>query len=104
MERATQRGTFLPLGGPDIRGEEIEELLDAIRSGWVTTGPKVQAFQQRLADSLAVPHVRCLASCTAGLTLGLRLAGVAPGDEVLLPAMTFVSCANAVEQFGGVPV
>jgi dTDP-4-amino-4,6-dideoxygalactose transaminase len=104
MDRATERGEYLRLSAPDIREEEIEELLDAIRSGWVTTGPKVQILQQRLAEYLDVPHVRCLASCTAGLTLGLRLAGVAPGDEVLLPAMTFVSCANAIEQFGGLPV
>jgi dTDP-4-amino-4,6-dideoxygalactose transaminase len=95
---------YLGLSSPHIGEEEIDELLDAIRSGWLTTGPKVSAFQERLASYLEVPHVRCLSSCTAGLTIALRMLGVGPGDEVLLPSMTFVSCANAIEHFGARPV
>lgn len=95
---------YLGLSAPQIGDEEIEELLDSIRSGWLTTGPKVTTFQERLAGYLHVPHVRCLSSCTAGLTLALRMLEVGPGDEVLLPSMTFVSCANAIEHFGARPV
>ena len=100
MDRATQRAEYLRLSAPQVGRDEIEELLDAIRSGWVTTGPKVLTLQQRLEEYLGVPHVRCLSSCTAGLQLALKIAGVRPGDEVLVPTMTFVSCANAVEHMG----
>jgi dTDP-4-amino-4,6-dideoxygalactose transaminase len=96
--------SYLGLSRPAIGEEEIEELLDAIRSGWVTTGPKVETLQERLQSYLGVPFVRCLSSCTAGLALGLRLLGVGPGDEVILPTLTFVSCANVVEHAGATPV
>jgi dTDP-4-amino-4,6-dideoxygalactose transaminase len=95
---------YLGLSAPQIGDEEIQELLDTIRSGWLTSGPKVQAFQGALEAYLHAPHVRCLASCTAGLTIALRLVGIGPGDEVLVPSMTFVSCANVVEHAGGHPV
>jgi dTDP-4-amino-4,6-dideoxygalactose transaminase len=95
---------YLRVSAPSIGEEEIEEVLDAIRSGWVTTGPKVGALQADLERYLGVPHVRCLTSCTAGLLLALKVAGVGPGDEVLLPTMTFVSCASAVEHVGARPV
>jgi dTDP-4-amino-4,6-dideoxygalactose transaminase len=89
---------------PDVGAAEIEELLDAIRSGWLTTGPKVSLLEHRLAEYLGAPFVRCLSSCTAGLALALRVLDVGPGDEVLLPALTFVSCANAVVHLGAEPV
>jgi len=99
-----RRTSHLGLSRPSIGAAEIDELLDAIRSGWLTTGPKVATLEQRLAAYLGVEHVRCLASCTAGLSLALRVGGIEPGDEVLLPAMTFVSCANAVVHLGATPV
>ena len=95
---------YLGLSAPQIGDEEIEELLDSIRSGWLTTGPKVRAFQRRLEEYLHVANVRCLASCTAGLTIAMRMLGVGPGDEVLVPSLTFVSCANVVEHAGARPV
>jgi len=98
------RTDFLHLSRPDVGAEEIEELLDSIRAGWLTTGPKVDVLQQRLAEYVGVDHVRCLSSCTAGLMLGLRTAGIGPGDEVLVPTLTFVSCANAIEQVGARPI
>jgi dTDP-4-amino-4,6-dideoxygalactose transaminase len=104
MDRATERAGYLRLSAPDIGNEEIEELLDSIRSGWVTTGPKVSVLQERLAEYLDVPYVRCLSSCTAGLTIALRVVGVGPGDEVLVPSLTFVACANAVVHLGAQPV
>jgi dTDP-4-amino-4,6-dideoxygalactose transaminase len=104
MHEGTRRETHLGLSRPSIGDEEIAELLDSIRSGWLTMGPKVSAFEERLATYVGVRHVRCLASCTAGLTLALRVGGIQPGDEVLVPSMTFVACANAVVHNGGVPV
>ena len=99
-----QDAGFLPLSRPEIGIAEVEELLDAIRAGWVTTGPKVETFERGIADYLGVDHVRCLSSCTAGLLLALKIAGIGPGDEVLVPTLTFVSCANVVEQLGARPV
>lgn len=78
--------------------------MDSLRSGWVGTGPKVQRLERMLEAYLEVPHVRCLSSCTAALTLGMHVSGVGRGDEVLVPAMTFVACANAVEHTGATPV
>src|SRR3954447_8512022 len=104
MEGAITRADYLPLTAPGFGDEDIAEVVEAMRSGWVTTGPRVAALQRRLAEYLGAEHVRCLASCTAGISLALRLAGVGPGDEVLIPAMTFVSCANAVEHTGARPV
>jgi dTDP-4-amino-4,6-dideoxygalactose transaminase len=94
----------LIFGSPLIGEEEIAEVVDSLRSGWVGTGPKVQRFEAALADYLGVPHCRCVSSCTAALILSMRVLGIAPGDEVLVPAMTFVASANAVEHAGATPV
>lgn len=98
------RDDFLVFGRPLIGEDEIAEVVDSLRSGWVGTGPKVQRFERMLEDYVAVPHVRCLHSCTAALILGMRVLGLGPGDEVILPAMTFVASANAVEHTGATPV
>ena len=98
------RQHHLGISAPDVGEEEIEELLEAIRGGWLTTGPKVSAFEERLADYVGVGSMRCLNSCTAGLMLALRVLGVGPGDEVLVPSLTFVSCANTVVHLGATPV
>jgi dTDP-4-amino-4,6-dideoxygalactose transaminase len=87
-----------------IGEEEIAEVVACLRSGWVGTGPKVQRFEGMLADYVGVGEVRCLSSCTAALILALRVLGVGPGDEVLVPTMTFVASANAVEHVGATPV
>jgi dTDP-4-amino-4,6-dideoxygalactose transaminase len=98
------RAEFLVFGSPVIGEEEIAEVVASLRSGWVGTGPKVQRFEGMLAEYIGVAEVRCLASCTAALMLALRVLGVGPGDEVLVPAMTFVASANAVEHVGATPV
>jgi dTDP-4-amino-4,6-dideoxygalactose transaminase len=98
------RDSFLIFGSPLIGEEEIAEVVDSLRSGWVGTGPKVHRFEQRLADYVGAPECRCLSSCTAALILSLQVLGVGPGDEVLVPAMTFVASANAVEHAGATPV
>jgi dTDP-4-amino-4,6-dideoxygalactose transaminase len=98
------REHFLIFGSPTIGDAEIAEVVDSMRSGWVGTGPKVQRFEGMLADYIGAPHVRCLASCTAALMLSLKVLDIGPGDEVLVPAMTFVASANAVEHAGATPV
>jgi dTDP-4-amino-4,6-dideoxygalactose transaminase len=98
------REDFLIFGSPLIGDEEIAEVVDSLRSGWVGTGPKVQRFEALLSEYLGVPYVRCVSSCTAALILAMKILGVGPGDEVLVPAMTFVATANAVEHTGATPV
>ena len=98
------RQTFLPLSSPIIGEAEIAEVVDSLRSGWITAGPKVKRFERALEEHLGAPHVRCVSSCTAALSLALRIAAVGPGDEVLVPAMTFIATANAVEEVGARPV
>jgi dTDP-4-amino-4,6-dideoxygalactose transaminase len=98
------RESFLVFGRPLIGEEEIAEVVDSLRSGWIGTGPKVVRFEGMLAEYVGAPHCRCLSSCTAALILSLQVLGVGPGDEVLVPAMTFVASANAVEHAGATPV
>ena len=90
------RDEFLVFGSPLIGDAEIAEVEDSLRSGWIGTGPKVQRFERMLADYVEVEHMRCVASCTAALMLAMKTLELGPGDEVLVPAMTFVASANAV--------
>lgn len=94
------RDNFLVFGSPLIQQAEIDEVVDCLRSGWIGSGPRVQRFERMLEAYVGVGHVRCVSSCTAGLMLSLRVLGIGPGDEVIVPSMTFVATANAVEQAG----
>lgn len=98
------REQFLIFGSPLIGEPEIAEVVDSLRSGWIGTGPKVQRFETMLGEYVGVGQCRCLSSCTAALILSMRALGIGPGDEVLVPAMTFVASANAVEHAGATPV
>jgi dTDP-4-amino-4,6-dideoxygalactose transaminase len=98
------RDDFLVFGRPSIGEAEITEVVDSLRSGWIGTGPKVRQFELMLADYLHAKHVRCVSSCTAALFLALKSLDIGPGDEVLIPAMTFVATANAIEHTGARPV
>lgn len=98
------REEFLTFGAPSIGQGEIDEVVGSLRSGWIGTGPKVAHFERMLEDYLGAAHVRCVSSCTAALFLSMRCLGIGPGDEVLVPAMTFVASANAVEHTGATPV
>jgi dTDP-4-amino-4,6-dideoxygalactose transaminase len=98
------RDEFLVFGKPLIGEAEINEVVESLRSGWIGTGPKVRRLEEALEGYVGVPHVRCVGSCTAALILCLRMLGIGPGDEVLVPAMTFIASANAVEHVGATPV
>lgn len=104
MQRRTSRDSFLVFGSPMIGEAEIAEVVDSLRSGWIGTGPKVQRFERMLAEYVGVAECRCVSSCTAALTLAMQVLDIGPGDEVLVPAMTFVASANAVEHAGATPV
>lgn len=98
------REHFLPFSPPSLSDLERGEVLDTLNSDWVTTGPKTKAFEAKLQDYLGAPSVVALNSCTAGLHVGLVALGVGPGDEVIVPTMTFCATANVVEHVGARPV
>jgi pyridoxal phosphate-dependent aminotransferase EpsN len=97
--------TRIYLSPPHLGRRELELVADAFASNWIAPlGPHVDAFEREFAAAVGVPHAAALASGTAALHLGLRLAGVGPGDTVLVPTLTFVATANAVVYQGAEPV
>jgi dTDP-4-amino-4,6-dideoxygalactose transaminase len=98
------RESFLTFGRPVLDEEEIAEVVDSLRAGWIGTGPKVQRFERDLEAYIGVEHVRCVSSCTAALMLALLALEVGPGDEVIAPTMTFAASVNAVLHVGATPV
>jgi dTDP-4-amino-4,6-dideoxygalactose transaminase len=99
----TTRSDFLLFSKPAVGQEEIEEVTDTLRSGWITTGPKTREFEAAFARRVEAPDALGLNSCTAGLHLGLLAVGVKPGDEVITTPMTFCACANVIEHLGASP-
>ncbi|HEY4083323.1 MAG TPA: DegT/DnrJ/EryC1/StrS family aminotransferase [Burkholderiaceae bacterium] len=93
---------FLPFALPEIGEEEINEVVDTLRSGWVTTGPKAKRFEQAFAEFLGDPQIECIAvnSATAGLHLALEAIGIGPGDEVITTTHTFTATAEVVRYLG----
>jgi dTDP-4-amino-4,6-dideoxygalactose transaminase len=93
---------FLPFALPEIGEDEINEVADTLRSGWVTTGPKAKRFEQAFADFLGEPQIECIAvnSATAGLHLALEALGIGPGDEVITTTHTFTATAEVVRYLG----
>jgi dTDP-4-amino-4,6-dideoxygalactose transaminase len=96
---------FLPFALPDIGDSEIDEVVDSLRSGWVTSGPKVKLFEKLFAEMVG-PDVMAVAvnSATAGLHLALEAVGLGPGDEVIVPVHTFTATAEVVRYLGADPV
>lgn len=99
-----EREEALPFFKPDVGEAEIAAVTEVLRSGWLTFGPKVREFGTACADYLGVPCAVPVASCSAGLFLTLKAMGVGEGDEVILPAMTFIATLTAVLHCGARPV
>ena len=93
---------FLPFALPEIGDEEIAEVIDTLKSGWVTTGPKARRFEQDFAAFLDEPGIEAIAvnSATAGLHLALEALGIGPGDEVITTTHTFTATAEVVRYLG----
>jgi dTDP-4-amino-4,6-dideoxygalactose transaminase len=100
----SRRAVFLPFHKPDIGDEEIDAVAEALRSGWLTTGPKVHTFEHAFARYIGAPHAVAVNSCTAALHLALDAVGLREGDEVLIPTMTFAATAEVVFYFKARPV
>ena len=76
----------IPFSPPDISDEEINEVVDALKSGWITTGPRTKKFEKEIAEYIGVNKAVCLNSATAAMELTLRILGIGPGDEVITSA------------------
>jgi perosamine synthetase len=94
----------VPFFRPELTTNEIAEVVDTLRSGWLTTGPKVRRFEQDFARAVGGRHAVALNSCTAALHLALEALNVKPGQAVLVPAMTFAATAEVVAYLRAVPV
>lgn len=90
----------VPFSPPDITEAEIEAVADALRSGWITTGPKTKQLEKELAAYMGTERAVCLNSATACLELTLRILGIGPGDEVITTAYTYTASASVVEHVG----
>jgi dTDP-4-amino-4,6-dideoxygalactose transaminase len=95
---------LIPLFDISLREEEIDAVAETLRSGWLTMGPRTESFERAFAEHLGTRHAIAVSSCTSALHLAYLAAGVGPGDEVIVPAITFVASAAAVRYCGAEPV
>lgn len=94
----------IKLSPPDITDEEIAEVVDTLRSGWITTGPKTKLFEKKIADYCHTKRAVCLNSATACMEMALRLLEIGPGDEVITSAYTYTASASVICHVGARPV
>jgi len=99
-----KRKEYLPFSRPSIGQEEIDEIVDTLRSGWITSGPKTRRFEDEFRAYVGCKHAIALSSATGGLHLGLMAMGIGPGDEVVTSPMTFAATINQIVLTGATPV
>ena len=95
---------MIPFSPPRIDDKIIDEVTAALKSGWITTGPRTKLFEKKITEYCGNKSTLCLNSATAGLEIMLRWFGVGPGDEVILPAYTYSATANVIIHCGAIPV
>jgi len=98
------RSTFLPFSPPLIEEEEINEVIETLKSDWITTGPKTKRFEEEFKNYFNAPSALALSSCTAALHIALVTLGIGPGDEVITTPMTFCASVNVIEHVGARPI
>jgi dTDP-4-amino-4,6-dideoxygalactose transaminase len=94
----------IPFSRPTLRGDEGAAVAEVIASGWVSQGPRVREFEAAFAERVGAAEAVAVSNCTTALQLALHVNGVGPGDEVIVPSMSFIATANAVWQCGAQPV
>jgi UDP-4-amino-4,6-dideoxy-N-acetyl-beta-L-altrosamine transaminase len=104
MEKTSFSDHFLPFALPVIEEEEISEVIDVLKSGWITTGPKVKLFEREFAEYIGCKHAIAVNSCTAALHLALEAIGIGEGDEIITSPMTFAATAEVIHYFKAKPV
>ena len=95
---------FIPFHIPTIEDDEIKEVIDCLKSCWITTGPKVKYFEEKFGQYIGCKHAIALNSCTAALHLALEAIGLKEKDEVIIPTMTFAATGEAVTYFNAKPI
>lgn len=95
---------YIPFSPPDITEQEIQEVVDVLQSGWITTGPKTKQFEQQIAEYCHTKKAVCMSSATACLEQTLRILGIGPGDEVITSAYTYTASASVIAHVGATPV
>jgi dTDP-4-amino-4,6-dideoxygalactose transaminase len=95
---------MIPVMRPWLGQEEAEAVAQAVASGWIAQGPRVREFEEAFAAAIGTPHAVAVSSCTTALHLTLIAAGIGPGDEVIVPSLSFIATANAVRYVGAQPV
>lgn len=98
------REAFLPYCLPDITDEEVNEVVQSLKSGWLAKGPRTIEFEKKFAEYVGAEHAVAMNSCTAALHIALLSANIGPGDEVITTPMTFAASANTIIHVGAVPV
>lgn len=96
----TRQVREIPFSPPDITQAEIDAVVEVLKSGWITTGPKTKLFEQRIAEYVGTSRAVCLNSATAAMELTLRILGVGPGDEVITSAYTYTASASVIHHVG----
>lgn len=104
MSTAVPAKMMIPVARPSFGADEEKGVVEVLRSGWVSQGPRVAEFEQRLAAYMGTREVVAVSSCTTALHLGLLAAGIKAGDEVLCPSLSFIATANAIRYAGATPV
>ncbi|MBM4067999.1 MAG: DegT/DnrJ/EryC1/StrS family aminotransferase [Planctomycetes bacterium] len=94
----------IPITRPLLGEEECDAVVEALRSGWLTQGNRVAAFERAVADYVGARHAIACSSCTTALHLALHASGIGPGDEVIVPSMSFIASANSIRYVGATPV
>ena len=94
----------IPFSPPDISEEEIEEVISALKSGWITTGPKTKEFEKRITEYCGSDKTVCLSAATTALEMTLRVLGIGEGDEVIVPAYTYTASCSVIYHVGATPV
>jgi perosamine synthetase len=95
---------MIPVARPYIGAEEEQAVVEVLRSGWVTQGPRVSEFEEKFSEYIGCAHSIAISSCTTALHLSLLAIGVGPGDEVICPSFSFIATANSIAYTGATPV
>lgn len=94
----------IPFSPPDISQAEIDSVVETLKSGWITTGPKTKKFESEISECIGTEKTACLSSATASMEMTLRLLGIGPGDEVIVPAYTYTASCSVICHVGADPV
>ena len=94
----------IPFSPPDISQAEIDSVVETLKSGWITTGPKTKKFEDEISEYIGTEKTACLSSATASMEMTLRLLGIGPGDEVIVPAYTYTASCSVICHVGAEPV